>query len=422
MSTRISATASNNQSNTNANTNDQLIDSRISNEQGKTNINFNFLSSILDKIKGIWKARKEIAYMLSKIFLDASLAVVGLVFVFVPNAPVFMIGGGIFALASVLYTVADAWEFVKSIKKQLNIKKLSTDEIDPEIEFDGITGSQMTQGKGIPEWLNFAAPLLLSLGLLGFGILAFATPALLGMTGLSLVFKICSLVAGTAFGMKALMNLLGCEGSKASSFFKMLLKNAPNVFIYGTGLALGISVLVLNGAFTAIPVVFTLIFALRTVASVLDVFGKNDSTKGIGMVARLIKTISFAVSAVSLGAAAIFFAPAVASFMGVTASFVQIAGGIGCGVCLFAAIVKFMFGFSSDSGKWKFSPCYRIFVKSESGKFPISASLLKNRINDRNSGFDRTLLNNQQISTTNNQNEFPSNIPSDTSSISKNNL
>ena len=203
----------------------------------------------------------------------------------------------------------------------------------------------MTQGKGIPEWLNFAAPLLLSLGLLGFGILAFATPALLGMTGLSLVFKICSLVAGTAFAAKA---LLGDTCKRATNLIPRLIKNVPNVLIYGTGLALGISVLVLNGAFTIIPAVFTLIFALRTVASVLDVFGKNDSTKGIGMVARLIKTISFAVSAVSLGAAAIFFAPAVASWMGVTALFVQIAGGIGGGVCLVSAVVKFMFGFGSN--------------------------------------------------------------------------
>lgn len=342
---------------------------------------------------------KEIAYMLSKIFLDASLIATGVLLFCFSTGPVFIIGGGIFALASILYTVADAWKFVKNIKAQSEINRVSFETIKRDSEDSG--SPMQNRGKEIHEWLNFAAPLLLSLGLLCFGILAFATPALLGMTGLSLVFKICSLVAGAAFGMKALMNLLGYEGSKNSSFFKMLLKNAPNVFIYGTGLALGISVLVLNGAFTAIPVVFTSIFGLRTVASVLDIFGKNNSTKGVGRVARFLKSISFAVSAVSLGAAAIFFAPAVAPWIGVTASFVQIAGGIGGGVCLFAAIMKFMFGFGSID-ELEFSPCYRIFVKSESGKFPISASLLKNRINDRNSGFDRTLLNNRQISTENN--------------------
>lgn len=375
----------------NNNNNNNFYKERILNGQEKTNTNFKFLSSILDKIKGIWKARKEIAYMLSKMFLDASLAAVGLVFVFVPNIPVFMIGGGILALASVLYTVADAWELVKSVNNKSGgniesglIKSIEETESSP---------SKMTQGKGILEWLNFAAPLLLGFGLLSFGILA-STPALLGMTGLSLVFKICSLVSGTAFALKALVSiLLGDTCKRATSLIKRFIKNVPNVFIYGTGLALGISVLVLNGALSVIPLVFTLVFALRTVASVLDIFGENDSTKGVGRVARFLKSISFAVSAVSLGAAAIFFAPAVASFMGVTASFVQIAGGIGGGVCLFAAVMKFMFGFGSSS-ELKFSLCHKIFVEASLKMNPGSISGIpmntlegkgkKNELNERN--------------------------------------
>lgn len=338
-----------------------------------TSINFSFLSPILYKIKGILEAYKEIAYTLPKIFLDASLAAVGLVFVFVSNAPVFMIGGGILALASICYTVAGAWKFVKSIMKTKATKTMDSIEL-------------VDQGKGIPEWLNFLAPSLLSFGLLCFGILAFFAPALLGMTELSLVFKICSLVASAAFAGKASVNILLANAFKSSPKINLIGKwmNGPsNVLIYGTGLVLGISVLVLNGALTPISVVFTLIFALRTVASVLDVFGKNDSTEGVGRVARFLKSISFAVSAVSLGAAAIFFAPAVAFGMGVTASFVQIAGGIGGLVCLFAAIMKFMFGFGSSS-ELKFSPCHKIFVEASLKIDPenvssISMNILKKK-------------------------------------------
>ena len=257
----------------------------------------------------------EILYPISKMLLYVSFCGLGVLF--------YLFGGtaDLCSIAVVLmspfifYTTANLWKlFVNS--------KFKKKEIDC--------------------CFNCAAFLIPATAVLVCVLPCIINPALLGMTGLHVVFRICAIVESVAVLGKFIIASISLL--KKDPTVLDLFANIFNTLLYGVGMALGVATLILNGSFTVIPIVFTAIFTLRTVASICDVFSGGNSVQNIGKVARLLKTISFLVGVLAFGAAVFSFAPAVAFSLVVPVSFVKVVGSIGMGVCALAMFTEMFIG------------------------------------------------------------------------------
>ena len=246
-------------------------------------------------------------------------------------APVLFAGGIILAAVFALRAVTEVWKMFA--QKSVQVRKLK------------ISKSKWFR----PNFLEFLSSGVIGVGLLTLGILMLINPAFLGaLLGVSLAVKIGLVVAGVAFVAKSVFDYFGPRMPKSKPMLKHILTklNIPDTILYGAGLALGIMALIMNGAFAVAPVFFVAVFACRTIASFLRMFGNS---RRCARIAKSLEVMSLFLIAGLLLGAGIMFAPAIATSLGVSALFVKIAGCVAGGLFALAAAAKIWVGTKIES-------------------------------------------------------------------------
>ena len=250
--------------------------------------------------------REQILGRLPKILIYAGLAVISIFYscLTATSTPILFAAGMILASIFILRSVA---EFLRMFKNKSN------DYADKQKQL--VLKSKLDKQRLI----DFSVLLTFGLLLMVLGVTFILAPAFSGIfMHVHTVFKIGLSVIGAFFISKS----ISCLNSKL--FRKrtgLIIKNLPDVLLYASECALGIFSLVLTEGFAIIPVMFTIVFALRTIASICHIFQQNRTARNLAI---KLESISLGMIACTLTISGILFAPNVAVLIGISTLFVKI--------------------------------------------------------------------------------------------------
>ena len=270
--------------------------------------------------------REQILGRLPKILIYASFAVISIFYscLAATSTPVLFTAGIIIASVFILRSIAE-------LCRIFNNKSNGYVNEEEQIVSRNKSDKQ--------HWIDFCALLMLGLSLIALGITFMVAPAFLGIfMHVHTVFKIGLSILGVFFVGKD----ISCLNSKL--FRKragLIIKNLPDVLLYASGFALGIFSLVLTGGLAPVPIILTtVVFALRTIASICNIFQQKSQTAR--NLAIKFEAISLAMIGCALIISGILFSPAVAALIGTSTLFVKMT----------LLITGFLFALSAAAKFW----------------------------------------------------------------------
>ena len=312
--------------------------------------------------------RKQILGRLPKILIYASFAVISIFYscLATTSTPVLFAAGMVLASVFILCSIAEFWRIFKN---------KSSDYVNKEEQ-------SVSKNKSDKQrWIDFSALFLLGLSLIALGMTFMTAPAFLGIfMYVHTVFKISLSVLGVFFVGKSIF----CLNSK---FFRkragLIIKNLPDILLYASGFALGIFSLVLTGGLAPVPIILTtVVFALRTIASICNIFQQKSQTAR--NLAIKFEAASLATIGCVLIISVILFAPAIAALIGTSTLFVKITLLITGFLFALSAITKFWIGSKlKELEEVNISFSSELDDKSTSVITPLHKSKFKSHLNQK---------------------------------------
>ena len=330
---------------------------------------------LLDKLEVSGKkvlTGKGVAFgFLPEVILYSGFAALSFIFAFsLATAPILMLGGIGLGAVFVLQAVYGILTFkrrkslmgTKKNGEQIEIIDENQEETNKELLRDKmnnyeeltkngknplmqtvINKSPKKRAKGAPRFVGFLSFMVLGISLMLLGIALFTAPAafLGSLVGLSFAVKIGVIVTGAIFLAKGLTDYIKMKGEwedlKKCRARRRVLSNLFDLILYGASAGLGIAAMITSG-FAFIPAVFTAVFAMYALASVLHMFSHLNLFSGIGRVARCLEAVALGAMGLTLIVSGIAFAPLLVGTFGLPATV------IGMSSILFAQIASIFMG------------------------------------------------------------------------------
>ena len=274
---------------------------------------------------------EQIFGRLPKILIYASSAVFFIIYICSVTAslPVVFVSSLVVGTVFALRAAAEFWRIFKN---------KSDDYINKEADRENPEGkSSITIEK--QRWLDFIALLISGLSLIVLGTILLASPMILGIfLQASIIFKISLIAFGSLFIFKSISYF---ESKLSCGRLGYIFKNLPDTLLYGAGLLLGISSLIMTGGLSIVPILFTSFFACRTASSICHMFPNKRIARNLAI---KLEAVSLVIIACALIFSGILLAPTFATLIGTSTLFVKIALLITGFLFACSALAKFLVG------------------------------------------------------------------------------